>query len=303
MNDPIEELFRDNQHGLDEKPRDLLWGRIEDRLDEKQVQKKKTEWWKYVAAASFIMGIVTGAWVLMENESIQKPETVTPQIVSEETTEVNAENASDILDKLEEQKQSVVVKEEKKSAPEIIENEGKTAEVQSPLKSPERMEAKVLYDAVHMSAPVPAMEKLKEEENVAYQDIAPEKKQESYILKNKPETADYTLDESRRLGNSAYPEKMELTALPDTLVFACQIWVKTSKGDIVYKISSSGRNSAVFKNAEIPYPSTISVKRENENFEVRYDGNLKKKNAKESKEIQKYINENKNSIFYPIEIE
>ena len=38
--DPIEELFRENQHGLDEKPRDLIWDRIEERLDEKSVVKK-----------------------------------------------------------------------------------------------------------------------------------------------------------------------------------------------------------------------------------------------------------------------
>src|SRR5690606_28467123 len=83
--------------------------------------------------------------------------------------EINSENASEILDKIEEKNQSVVINEKKMSAPEIMEN--KLEENPTPkLQTPEpMMNPEPVYDVVpaaEMSA-APASTK----ENPAYENI------------------------------------------------------------------------------------------------------------------------------------
>jgi|GEM_PF-1576842 len=309
-NDPIEEMFRDNKHGLDEKPRDLLWERIEERLDEKSVQKKKVEWWKYVTAASVMVGMLTGVWALFNNpDSVSKPKAAT-ETVYEAPMEINEENASEILDKLEENKQSVVTRDEKKSAPKITENEPGLKPSKAKIISSDNIQNAATYENLPQNSPVPATEMKSaesttkaKEEVLVFRGSTPEKKDGNYISRSKPETADYEMQDERRLGNSAYPVKEKMTITSDTLVFASQILVKIPKRNILYEKSSSSPDSAVYTNSNIPYPSTIIVTRKNENFQVKYQGNSKYKNTHESIEIQSYVNQYKNNLFYPIDIE
>src|SRR5690606_23370659 len=111
--DPIEELFRDNQHGLDEQPRSLVWDKIEERLDEKTVQKKKLNVWKYAVAASVVFAVGIGLFALLNNQNQATKIPSQQEISYEKPVEINSENASEILDKIEEKNQSVVINEKK----------------------------------------------------------------------------------------------------------------------------------------------------------------------------------------------
>ncbi len=311
-NDPIEELFRNNQHGLDEKPRDLLWDRIEERLEEKSIQKRKTEWWKYATVASVVIGMMIGVWALLNNENTINSEMTNPQIVLEDASEINKENVSEILDKLEENKQSVVIREEKKSAPEIMESESEVEPPKIAMSPVYDAEDAMTYENVLQNPPEPAIEmesakpaaKAKEEsEIVVFRGSTPEKKDGNYIKRN--ETASSTTireEDMRRIGNMADASVMYEKIESDTLkVFG--FWVKISNARIQYNRSSDINGIAIFTNFNVGFPKKIIVNHNSDNFIISYEGDEKQRNSKESKEIQKYVNENKSNIFYPIDIE
>lgn len=290
-NDPIEDMFRDNRHGLDEEPRDLIWDRIEERLDEKSVQKKKVQWWKYATAASLIMGTMIGIWALLNNpEPVSQMESA--PIVYETPEEINEENASEILNKLEENNPSVVIREEKKSAPEIIESELENKPQQIELKLPEPMKSEAVYDIAPMegvsAAPVMARAKISEES----EEIAISTKKESKaILQNPSQTELSEREDKRRLGNSYFvPEKDSLSSKFN--FFDVLLKNKTIRYDLVSKSDSI----YIFENAEIAYPKQIIFQKMKDSISIIYTGKNSKRNSKESKEIREFIEENKQGV-------
>ncbi len=298
-NDPIEDLFRDNQHGLDEKPRDLLWDRIEDRLEEKSVLKKKNDWWKYAAAASVVAGMSIGVWALMNNENTINSQMTNPQIVLEDVSEINEENASQILDKLEENKQSVVTRDENKSAPEIIENELEPMAAKMVIPQPSRETSNAeLYEAAPIMAPE-KLDRMEAEEGKAMQDEilvfrgeSPAKKEGNYIKPN--ETASSTTireEDMRRMGNMAESSVMYGSSIQQN-----QISVPFKNDLIQYDLVSQTDTSVTFKNENINYPNQIILTNVNDSVRVIYSGKENKKDSKESLNIQKYFKENKSQI-------
>lgn len=290
-NDPIEDMFRDNRHGLDEEPRDLIWDRIEERLDEKSVQKKKVQWWKYATAASLIMGTMIGIWALLNNpEPVSQMESA--PMVYETPEEINEENASEILNKLEENNPSVVIREEKKSAPEIIESELENKPQQIELKLPEPMKSEAVYDIAPMegvsAAPVMARAKISEES----EEIAISAKKESKaILQNPSQTELSEREDKRRLGNSYFvPEKDSLSSKFN--FFDVLLKNKTIRYDLVSKSDSI----YIFENAEIAYPKQIIFQKMKDSISIIYTGKNSKRNSKESKEIREFIEENKQGV-------
>lgn len=301
-NDPIEDMFRDNQHGLDEKPRDLIWDRIEERLDEKSVQKKKIQWWKYATAASVVVGMMIGIWALLNNpEPVSQMESA--PMVYETPEEINKENASEILDKLEENNQSVVIRDEKKSAPKIIESELENKPQQIELKLPEPMKSEAVYDIAPMeeisAAPVIARAKISEEgEKIGVQS----KKESKAISQNPSQTELSVREDTRRLGNMDKSEVFyEKTPSDSTIVN--QFYVKTSTSDLKYKQISKKNDSLIYSNSTIKYPSEIIFIQTIKAIKVEFKGDKNYKNSQESKEIQKYVNENKEWIFNQIAID
>lgn len=290
-NDPIEDMFRDNRHGLDEEPRDLIWDRIEERLDEKSVQKKKVQWWKYATAASLIMGTMIGIWALLNNpEPVSQMESI--PIVYETPEEINEENASEILNKLEENNPSVVIRDERKSAPEIIESELENKPQQIELKLPEPMKSEAVYDIAPMegvsAAPVMARAKISEES----EEIAISAKKESKaILQNPSQTELSEREDKRRLGNSYFvPEKDSLSSKFN--FFEVLLKNKTIRYDLVSKSDSI----YIFENAEIAYPKQIIFQKMKDSISIIYTGKNSKRNSKESKEIREFIEENKQGV-------
>lgn len=290
-NDPIEDMFRDNRHGLDEEPRDLIWDRIEERLDEKSVQKKKVQWWKYATAASLIMGTMIGIWALLNNPKPVSQMESAP-MVYETPEEINEENASEILNKLEENNPSVVIREEKKSAPEIIESELENKPQQIELKLPEPMKSEAVYDIAPMegvsAAPVMARAKISEES----EEIAISTKKESKaILQNPSQTELSEREDKRRLGNSYFvPEKDSLSSKFN--FFDVLLKNKTIRYDLVSKSDSI----YIFENAEIAYPKQIIFQKMKDSISIIYTGKNSKRNSKESKEIREFIEENKQGV-------
>ena len=290
-NDPIEDMFRDNRHGLDEEPRDLIWDRIEERLDEKSVQKKKVQWWKYATAASLIMGTMIGIWALLNNpEPVSQMESI--PMVYETPEEINEENASEILNKLEENNPSVVIRDERKSAPEIIESELENKPQQIELKLPEPMKSEAVYDIAPMegvsAAPVMARAKISEES----EEIAISAKKESKaILQNPSQTELSEREDKRRLGNSYFvPEKDSLSSKFN--FFDVLLKNKTIRYDLVSKSDSI----YIFENAEIAYPKQIIFQKMKDSISIIYTGKNSKRNSKESKEIREFIEENKQGV-------
>lgn len=290
-NDPIEDMFRDNRHGLDEEPRDLIWDRIEERLDEKSVQKKKVQWWKYATAASLIMGTMIGIWALLNNpEPVSQMESA--PIVYETPEEINEENASEILNRLEENNPSVVIRDERKSAPEIIESELENKPQQIELKLPEPMKSEAVYDIAPMegvsAAPVMARAKISEES----EEIAISAKKESKaILQNPSQTELSEREDKRRLGNSYFvPEKDSLSSKFN--FFDVLLKNKTIRYDLVSKSDSI----YIFENAEIAYPKQIIFQKMKDSISIIYTGKNSKRNSKESKEIREFIEENKQAV-------
>lgn len=290
-NNPIEELFRENQHGLDEKPRDLIWDRIEERLDEKSDQKKKIQWWKYATAASLILGMMIGIWALLNNP---KPvyQIESAPMVYEAPKEINEENASEILDKLEENNPSVVIRDEKKSPPEIIESELENKPQEIELRLPEPMKSETVYDIAPIeeisAAPAMARAKISEES----EEIAISAKKESKAISQNPSQTELSVREDmRRLGNSYFvPEKDSLSSKLN--FFEVLLKNKTIRYDLV----SNSDSIYIFENAEIVYPKQIIFRKMKDSISIIYSGKNSKRNSKESKEILEFIEENKQEI-------
>lgn len=294
-NDPIDDMFRDNQHGLDEKPRDLIWDRIEERLDKKSVQEKKIQWWKYATAASVVAGMILGVWALINNpDSVSKPENST-QIVYEAPTEINEENASELLDKLEENKQSVAIREEKKPAPDVIENEMEPTAEPISLKIPKPvMKQEPVYDVAPMEeiSAAPAMEsskKLEEGEVVVFQGES--KKEDNYALQSKPKSQKYEKEDTRRLGNSYFVPEADSS---NTDLHSINILLKDKT--IRYNLVSKSDSIYIYENAEIAYPKHIIFRKLNDSVLIIYTGKENKRKSKESEEIQKFVKENKTEL-------
>lgn len=300
--DPLEDLFRDNQHGLDEKPRDLIWDRIEERLDEKPVLKKKTKVWKYAVAACAVVGISLAGFIIINlNFSHEYPES-TSSIVLE--TEMNEEKATEILDQLEEEKTSIATTQSHSSAPEIMEEK-----IEKPLLSKAKtrnppIEEIAPYDAPVMSAPAAAqmememekkLNKENQEEVLVFRSENPSKKEGNYILRN-------TDMENRRLGNSMEKSVLNEMVVSDSII-ANQINVITSNAHLKYKLISENKDILIYENSTIEFPKQIVFNLKNGDTKVEFKGNENHKNSIESKEIQKFVNENKNWLYNTIEID
>ena len=274
--DPIEELFRDNQHGLDEQPPGLVWDKIEERLDEKSVQKKKLNVWKYAVAASVVFAVGIGLFALLNNQNQVINLPTQEEITYEEPVEINHENASEILDKIEEKNQSVVVNEKKTSAPEMMENKPKQ-EATPKLKVPEYRKPEPVYDV----APAAEMS------------IAPTEK-EMEMNQLSEETAFSKKENLRKI------ENFEKSTSYDTIYYKKtikQLPIKLSEKTIYYDLIENTMDSIVFYNSNIAFPQRIILTKKEENIHVEFKGNPQDKNTKESKEIQLYINQNKKAIY------
>lgn len=302
-NDPIEDLFRENQHGLDEKPRDLIWDRIEERLDERpNISKKKSNGWKYAVAACAVVGISLAGFILI-NQNYSPDQTVNSTSIALEEVEMTPEAATEILDQLEEKKDQIATTKTHSTAPDIIENEPleiKSKKMDTPLqelKAVSEPEPSPIYEeAMEISAPAPAMAKESkvqmqdsQQEIIAFRGETPAKKEGNYILRNKEMDA-------RRLGNMAEKSVSYDTIYIETIVK--QLTVKISSRTIKYDLVVSTNDSMVYENKKIAYPSKVSLfKTQNNKIEVQFKGNKKKENTTESREIQSFFEKNKIEIF------
>lgn len=283
--DPIEEIFRDNQHGLDEQPRGLIWDRIDEKLDEKSIISKRNNWWKLSVAACVIAGFSFAAYFFLF-DSNPVPEKNQETQIAYEPAEINEENASEMLDKLEEQKQSVVTTQKNKRTMEIMED--KAVSEMEAVSPPE------LYDFAPASAPVyeavPQMSRPEEkleikdaEEAIVFRGDTPEKKGKNYITQKE-------IDE-RRMGNMA-----DVSISYDSVLIQNQLQVQTKKHLINYELTSRTGEQLIFSNNAISYPNQIIFQKSNDSIQVIYKGKDSKRNSKESKEVQKYIEDNKKNI-------
>lgn len=299
--DPIEDMFRDNQHGLDEKPRDLIWDRIEERLEEKPVVRKKSNGWKYAVAASVFAGISLAVLYFMN--PIEDP-TKVESVVLMESTEMNEEKATEILDQLEAESTAIVTTKSHAPAPEIMEEEMKKPVLSQPKYKMEPLEEISSYDAPILSAPAAAqmemesvkpMAKEKQDEVLVFRGESPSNKEGNYILRNSD------MDD-RRLGNMAEKSVLYDQILTDSIVVS-QFYVTTSNINLEYKLISQTKDSLIFENDTVEYPSQLIFIQKNTNTKVVFKGNENHKNSQESKEIQKYVNENKDWLYNSIVIE
>lgn len=276
-NDPIEEMFRDNQHGLDEKPRNLIWDRIEERLDEKSVQKKKIQWWRYAMAASVVAGVMIGIWALLNNpEPVSQMESA--PMVYEAPEEVTKEKASEILDQLEEKNQSVVIHEEKKSAPEIYKEVGPAVEMKSVPEPVIEAAPAISYEETEISE-----EKMANEGAVVFRGDTPAKKEKNYISQKG--------SDERRRGNMAIADMTYSDS-----IFLRELQVRTKNYLINYTLVSEDESQIIFENKTIAYPSRIIFQKTNDSVLIQYEGKNSKRKSKESEEIREFIEENKQEI-------
>ncbi|SMC34570.1 hypothetical protein [Moheibacter sediminis] len=294
VKDPIEDLFRDNQHGLDEQPRGLIWDKIEEKLEEKTIVPKKNNGWKYAAAACLVVGLSFASYLFLYDSNLPAQQNHEAEIVHQ-PMEINEENASEILDKIEEQKQSIVTTDKPFDAPEIYKvKELKPEAIPTP-------KADIYYDmapAASMDYGTPVMKETEGEmysakqekmadESIVFRGETPEKKGKNVITSKS--------EDSRRMGNMA-----ESTITYDTIYskkIIQQLPLKLSNKTILYDLIENTDDSVVFYNANISFPQKIIFKKKEGTVIVEYLGNSKRKGSKESTEIQSYINKNKNAIY------
>ena len=292
--DPIEELFRDNQHGFDEQPRGLIWDKIEERLNEKSVQKKKLNVWKYAVAASVVFAVGIGLFALLNNQNQVINLPTQEEITYEETVEINQENASEILDKIEEKNQSVVINEKKTSAPEIMEN--KLEEKPAPkLKVPEpKINPETVYDVAPVASKAYEAPIMKETEAGIYADEKAKVAEETIASRTEvPENILSKKVDVRRMGNMAENP----VGYQSDSVSINQISVPLKNSTIQYHLVSKTDSISIYENTDIAYPSQIIFRQTNDSVLIIYSGKNSKRNSRESQEIQSYINQNKNAIF------
>lgn len=288
--DPIEDLFRDNQHGLDEQPRGLIWDRIEEKLEEKPQVSQKKNWWKYAAAACLVFGLSFASYMFLYDSNPPAQQSQEAEIVHQ-PTEITKENASEILDKLEEENQSIVTTQKSRQAPEIYDR----------LETKSDMEVQVMpqiYDlpasAAQVYEPIPEIteaqemvvqeSKKTEDASIVFRGESPEKKGKNYITQK-------DLDE-RRMGNMSESSIMYESAD----VSMSQISVPVKNALVQYDVISQTDSSVVFRNENVNYPNQIIITNSDDSVRVIYSGKENKKNSKESKEIQNYLKKNKSRI-------
>lgn len=277
--DPIEELFRDNQNGLDERPRDLIWDRIEERLDEKPVVKKKNNWWKYGVAASIIIGLLFGVFTILNNQNTGLKKEKSTQIVLEDV-QINQENASEILDKLEENQDAIVLNKKQESVPEI--KKGEMDEIETHIKLPETPKETNDIPAMETVPAAPAPQINSAENQNLEAEIS------SVQLPQKMEAKQakvLTYGNERRRGNMA--DSIQINYKIQTLSIPVKNFV------INYDLISQNDSIAILENSNIAFPNQITLKSKNDSIQVIFTGKNSKRNSSESKEIQKFVNENK----------
>ena len=296
--DPIEELFRDNQHGLDEKPRDLLWDRIEERLDEKPEAKKKTKVWKYAIAACLIVGISLAGFILInQNFAPEYPE---ESIIVLEC-EMNEQIGTEILDQLEEKNNSIATTQSHAPALEI--SDSKPLETASlPMKSPKKTEEISAYDASDSFTQALEEKKLEEivllphqkapvakEKAVFYKESIPEEIEGNILM----EAANF---EERRLGNKA-DKTIANVKTQSASADLKPIPFKLENETIYYFVEKQTQDSVVLMNQEVNYPTKIILsKNQNQMIQIQYFGKETEQNKEESKQILEYVQKNKNQI-------
>lgn len=286
--DPIEELFRDNQHGLDEQPRASIWDKIDENLEEKSKVSKKNNWWKYTAAACLVAGLSFASYLFLYDANPPAQQNQETEIV-QQPTEITQENASEILDKIEEQKQSIVTTEKTKDAPEIYKvKELKPEAIPAP-------KAEIYYDmtpAAAMANEAPVMMEAEmysaedakmTDESIVFRGETPEKKEKNVITSKGVDT--------RRMGNMS-----ESSVMYEASLTLNQISIPVKNSLVQYDLVSQTDSSVVFKNGNVNYPNQIILTQTNDSVRVIYSGKENKKDSKESLNIQKYIKENKSQI-------
>lgn len=302
VKDPIEDLFRDNQHGLNEQPRASLWDKIDEKLEEKTIVSKKNNWVKYAAAACLVVGLSFASYLFLYDSNPPAQQNQEAEIV-QQPMEINEENASEILDKIEEEKQSIVTTEKPLDAPEIYKvKELKPEAIPAP-------KAEIYYDMAPAAAQVYEAQEMKEaeaemysadqakiaDESIVFRGESPQKKEKNVITSKGVDT--------RRMGNMA-----EQTITYDTIYHQYtvkQLPIKLSKETVLYDLIKNTTDSVVFSNSSISFPKQIIlIKDKKNNVKAIYEGNKNTRNSDRSKEIQSYINKNKNQVFSSgIEIE
>lgn len=289
VKDPIEDLFRDNQHGLDEQPRGLIWDKIEEKLEEKPKVSQKNNWWKYSVAAFLVIGLSFASYMFLYDPNQPAQQNQEAQIVHQ-PVEINKENASEILDKIEEQKQSIVTTEQHTEAPEIYKEKELTPELKPAPKTEiyDMAPAAMIYEAPiqeRESDKIISAEKVQmKEESIVFRGETPEKKDKNYI------TAKGVDD--KRMGNMA-----ESPVVYESVDFPLnQISVPVKNHLVQYDLISQTDSSVIFKNENVNYPNQIIITSSSDSVRVIYSGKENKKNSNESQKIQKYIRENKSQI-------
>lgn len=282
MKDPIEELFQKNQHGFDENPRTEIWNKIEEKLNNQPTTPitHKTVWWKYAIAASVVLFIGIGIFVLM-NQNATSNKVQQPQIVLEER-EITEENATEVLDKLEETKISVA----------IVEQEAPEEEKQLIIPEPVYIEEEPIIEEFYHPAEVhdyPSEKRVsgKKTTDIESSDINESKEvnKDSYGSEN-----DDIYIEEQRLGNRADAAAQYPTHTTQQL----QVPLKNHflNYDLIYKDSEK----LTFINSSVSFPNQIVFKKVSDSIQVIYSGAKSKINSRESKLIQRYINDNKSTL-------
>lgn len=301
-NDPIEDLFRENQHGLDEKPRDLIWDRIEERLDERpSISKKKSNGWKYAVAACVVVGISLAGFILInQNFAAEYPENSTTVVL--ESVELNEEKATEILDQLEVESTAIVTTKTSTPAPEIMEEELKKPVLVSP-KTPMEPAAEIsVYDAPVMAAPTAPQMEMESVKPMAKQEKVPSYSTGNYTKKEQNKEIGNLDFEGRRLGNSVEKSVSYEIMITDSTIVS-QFYVVTSNSELKYKLISENKDFLIYENSTIEFPKQIVFNLKNNETKVEFKGNENEKNSAQSKEIQQYVIENKSWIFNTIQIE
>lgn len=281
MKDPIEELFQKNQHGFDENPRTEIWNKIEEKLNKQPTAPTthKTVWWKYAIAASVVLFIGIGIFDLM-NQNSTSNKVQQPQIVLEER-EITEENATEVLDKLEEAKTSVAIVEQE--APE---------EEQLIIPEPVYIEEEPMIEEFYSPAEVndyPSEKRVSDKKTTDIESSDINKSKEVNKGLYGSENDDIYIEE-QRLGNRADAA----TQYPTHTTQQLQVPLKNHflNYDLIYKDSEK----LTFTNSSVSFPNQIVFKKVSDSIQVIYSGTKSKINSRESKLIQRYVNDNKSTL-------
>lgn len=283
--DPIEKLFKENQHGFDEAPRPALWERIESKLEEREERACGIIlWWKYVAAAVVVFLLSWSLYFITNSSEKQTPQSINvvlqPIEKSKDSYEINAENKSKILDQIELEQPAVAFEN----------NQSKNKEI-TPSQETEFQAPKAFYEKEVFS-----------EEEASHKEIEIPQEIDAKInppiaqkLSSSSTVIDVEVLETRRMGNSNFNAPTDYSVLIEPKVI-----VLIEDETYVYELISKEKDSFILKNTEVKFPQEVKLIQKNDTISLDFSGKKSKKNSKKSKKIQQYFEQKKSEIYQQI---